>query len=356
MKILSIVGARPQFIKAAAISRIIKNFNYNHIILHTGQHFDDNMNQVFFEEMSIPMPKYNLGIASLSHGAMTGRMIEKIEEVLLEEKTDWVIIYGDTNSTLAGAIAAKKLHLKVAHIEAGLRSFNMKMPEEQNRILADRISDILFCPTQNSMNNLQNEGIINSAYGQKAFLVGDVMFDAAIYYSKNINDDPKRYILATIHRAENTNNKEKLTEIMTGLDEIAKDIEVILPLHPRTRQKMDNLGLKLQNIQIISPVSYLEMIKFLKQCEVVITDSGGLQKEAYFFRKPCLTIRNETEWVELVEQGVNILVNTNKKEIIGAFHKIRNIAEEKFNVQMYGDGDACKKIIKILVETCVKES
>jgi UDP-GlcNAc3NAcA epimerase len=274
--------------------------------------------------MKIPKPEYNLAINSLSHGAMTGRMMEEIEKVILEEKPDWVLVYGDTNSTIAGSLAAKKQHIKVAHVEAGLRSFNMDMPEEINRILTDRISDILFCPTQTAVDNLKNEGYDN--IDTKLINCGDVMLDAALYYagmSSKLNIDlPQRFILSTVHRAENTDNPERLKNIFSALSEISKEISVVLPLHPRTRHILEKSKIDCHNLHIIEPVGYLEMVDLLKNCEMVMTDSGGLQKEAYFFQKKCLTLRDETEWLELVQNGFNKLVGADRNYIISGFHRV----------------------------------
>ncbi|MEA3383322.1 MAG: UDP-N-acetylglucosamine 2-epimerase (non-hydrolyzing), partial [Campylobacterota bacterium] len=300
MKIVTILGARPQFIKAGSVSRMISNYKeIQEVIVHTGQHYDANMSDIFFEEMQIPKPDYFLGIGGKSHGAMTGQMIEKIEEVALKEKPDWIIVYGDTNSTLAGAIVASKLHIKLAHIEAGLRSFNMKMPEEVNRILTDRVSNILFCPTNTAIKNLENEGYNN--IDCKIVKSGDVMQDGAMFY-KNLAVKPTcyikdEYILCTIHRAENTDDERRVTNIFEALNEIAKEKQVILPLHPRTKKILNNLKLNIQNLTLIDPVGYLEMVWLIDNCSLVMTDSGGLQKEAYFFNKQCITLRDETEWV-----------------------------------------------------------
>ena len=365
MKILTIIGARPQFIKAAAVSRAIKEYNLQSknkitdIIIHTGQHFDKNMSQIFFEEMSIPIPDYNLEINSLSHGAMTGRMLEKIEKILINEKPDWVLVYGDTNSTLAGALAASKLHVKIAHVEAGLRSFNMKMPEEINRVLTDRISDILFSPTETGVNNLKKEGFPNklsSKNDQQVINVGDVMYDSALYYS-GFSRVPKLdkelllkpFCLATVHRQENTENPEKVKKIFEAFYKISNDIPIILPLHPRTCKLIQNLNLKIQNLFLIDPVSYLEMIWLLRNCSFIMTDSGGLQKEAYFFKKPCITLREETEWMELVEIGVNFVVGSSKSKILDSYNSMN---EQIFNFELnpYGDGNAANRIINILME------
>ena len=351
IKIITIIGARPQFIKAASISRIIKKTQeISEIIVHTGQHFDANMSEIFFEEMDIPKPNYNLNINSMSHGAMTGQMLEKIEKVLLKEKPDWVLIYGDTNSTIAGALAAKKLHIKVVHIEAGLRSFNMNMPEEINRILTDRISDILFCPTDTAITNLRNEGYDN--IDCKIIKSGDVMQDAALFYSKKEKkpeiEIPDKFILVTIHRAENTDNPERLVAILEALNEIAKETAIILPLHPRTAKIIQHSKFKTRNLTIIEPVGYLEMVYLLNRCKLVMTDSGGLQKEAFFFKKPCITLRNETEWVELVENRFNTITGSNYKKILSAY-KNQNY-NFNFDINLYGNGKASEIIIKTLLE------
>ena len=349
IKILTILGARPQFIKAGTISReIAKHKEIKEIILHTGQHYDSNMSDIFFEEMKIPKPDYFLGTGGKSHGAMTGQMIEKIEEVTLKEKPDWILVYGDTNSTLAGAIVASKLHIKLAHIEAGLRSFNMNMPEEINRILTDRISNILFCPTDTAIENLEKEGFEN--FNCKIIKSGDVMQDGAIFYKKlavkpNNIELKNDFILCTIHRAENTDDENKLKNIFSALNEIACEKQIILPLHPRTKKIIENLNICVENLTIIEPVGYLEMVWFIDNCSLVMTDSGGLQKEAYFFAKPCLTLREETEWVELVETGVNTLVGTDKDKILSEYNKIE-IKKVDFGKNLYGNGNASNFIIK----------
>jgi len=341
-----------QFIKASALSRAIaKHKDIEELIIHTGQHFDPNMSDVFFNQMKIPKPDYNLEINSLSHAAMTGRMMEQIEKILLAEQPDWVVVFGDTNSTIAGALAAKKLHIKVAHIEAGLRSFNDKMPEEINRILTDRISDILFCPTITAVNNLMKEGYDN--LNCKIARTGDVMQDAALFFAKKAVkpefDIPKKFVLATIHRAENTDDLDRLNSIFEALNEIGKDMPVLLPLHPRTKKiiRNDNIKIDNDNIFIVEAVGYLEMIYLLQKCQLVMTDSGGLQKEAYFFKKYCLTLRDETEWVELVENGFNLLVAADKSKIIDGF-KIAKKSKPDFSKQLYGGGKAANEIVKIL--------
>ncbi len=351
IKLATIIGARPQFIKAAALSRkIAENNNINEIIIHTGQHFDTNMSDIFFDEMNIPKPNYNLNINGLNHGAMTGQMLQKIEEILIIEKPDWILVYGDTNSTIAGALAAKKLHIKVAHVEAGLRSFNMDMPEEINRILTDRISDILFCPTYTAVKNLLNEGYDNIKC--KIAKSGDIMQDAAIFYSKKEQKPkinlPKEFILATIHRAENTDNKKRLSEIFTALNQIAKETNIIIPLHPRTAKIIKNSEFQTQNLTIIEPVGYLEMVYMLNRCKMVMTDSGGLQKEAFFFKKPCITLRNETEWIELIKNNFNQIAGADKNKIINTYknHKFNT----NFNINLYGNGKAAENIINQLIK------
>jgi len=348
MKILTILGARPQFIKAGSLSReIAKHEEIVEIIVHTGQHYDSNMSDVFFEEMQIAKPNYFLGIGGKSQGAMTGQMIEKIEEVCLKENPDWVIVYGDTNSTLSGAIVASKLHIKLAHIEAGLRSFNLNMPEEVNRILTDRISNILFCPTDTAMINLKNEGYEN--FNCKILNSGDVMRDGAIFYkdlavkpSIEIKDE---FILCTIHRAENTDDESRLKNIFKALIEISKEKQIILPLHPRTKKILKNLKLNLQNLTIVEPVGYLEMTWLITNCKLIMTDSGGLQKEAFFFQKYCITLREETEWIELVDNKYNILVGADQKKILCAYSNSYKYDNLNFNIDFYGEGFASKIIV-----------
>lgn len=357
MKIVTIIGARPQFIKAATVSRtIINSDKICEILVHTGQHFDHNMSDVFFNELEIPKPHYNLGIGSCSHGAMTGRQLEAIENILNNECPDWVLVYGDTNSTLAAAIAAVKLHIPVAHVEAGLRSFNRSMPEEINRILVDHCSSLFFAPTQTAVNNLDAEGI----KGEKVVLSGDVMFDAALFYGqkaeqkKYLLDDlginNSRYVLMTFHRAENTDDVDVVKQIVKGILEVAQVMTVVLPLHPRTRKVIDKLGLLSQleqTIKVIDPVGYLDMVILEKNAALIVTDSGGVQKEAYFHRIPCITLRKETEWIELIDNGWNKLVDPSQGKIyeaIVAGHK------SKAWEPLYGNGDAADCIVKELLE------
>ncbi len=353
MKIMTILGARPQFIKAGSVSReIAKHIDIKEIIVHTGQHYDSNMSDIFFDEMKIPKPDYFLGVGGKSHGAMTGQMIEKIEEVAIDENPDWIMVYGDTNSTLAGAIVASKLHIKLAHIEAGLRSFNMKMPEEVNRILTDRVSNILFCPTDTAVSNLKNEGY--DKLDCKIIKSGDVMQDGALFYrnlAKKPNVDIKdNFILCTIHRAENTDNENRLRSIFESLDEIAKDRQIVLPLHPRTKKIIENLKINVKNLTFIDPLGYLEMVWLIDNCSLVMTDSGGLQKEAYFFEKNCITLRDETEWVELVECGANVLVGADREKIIKAYTENSLFDNGSFKIDLYGAGKASESIVKELKE------
>ena len=357
MKILTILGARPQFIKAGAVSREIRKQqkegkNIEEIIVHTGQHYDKNMSDVFFEELQIPKPYYFLGVGGKSHGAMTGEMIIKLEEVMQKEKPDVVLVYGDTNSTLAGAIAASKLHIPIAHVEAGLRSFNMNMPEEINRILTDRVSKWLFCPTETAVKNLKNEGFEN--FSCKIINSGDVMQDGAMFY-KNLAKKPlceikDDFILCTIHRAENTDNENRLKNIFEALNNIAKEKQIILPLHPRTKKILKNLKINFENLTIIEPVGYLEMVWLIDNCRLVMTDSGGLQKEAYFFKKPCITLRDETEWVELVDIGANVLVGADKKKILNTFKNNSKFEIQNLKLNLYGNGRASEKIVKELLK------
>jgi UDP-GlcNAc3NAcA epimerase len=355
-KIVTIVGARPQFVKASALSRALQEEGVEELLVHTGQHFDDNMAEIFFRQMDIPEPRYNLGIHSLTHGAMTGRMLEEIEKVLLIEKPSAVVVYGDTNSTLAGALAAAKLHIPVAHVEAGLRSFNMNMPEEINRILTDRISTFLFCPTDTAIANLKLEGFDN--FPSQVILSGDVMYDVALFYSQRsseksdilrqlrLNQHP--FILATLHRQENTDDPSRLMEILEALNELSGDFRIVLPLHPRTRKIIADRGLALK-FETIEPVGYFDMMELLKSCSFVITDSGGLQKETFFFGKHCLVVRDETEWTELVDLGFNFLVGADKGKILQKSTEVRNF-NRPFDARPYGNGDAASRIARILKE------
>ena len=357
-KIVTIIGARPQFVKAAMVSRALDKNDIEEIIVHTGQHYDKNMSDIFFEQLEIPKPKYNLGIGSGSHGKQTGEMLIKIEEVLLQEKPDYVMVYGDTNSTLAGALAASKLLIPVIHIEAGLRSFNMAMPEEQNRVLTDHISKILICSTQTAVDNLKNEGITENVY-----LTGDVMCDSAIYYSNlaekrinlyNINLVPiyekkeiTEWYLATIHRQENTMNDRNLFNILSVFEKLDK--MVIFSVHPRIRKMIDKLNKenKYKNVYFIEPVDYLTMLYLTKNACKVVTDSGGLQKECYILDTPCITIRDQTEWVETLKNGYNVLSKPEEQELYNKIMSARIHDDNK--IHYYGDGEASKKINEIIL-------
>ena len=354
MKVLTILGARPQFVKAATVSRELKKANVHEVIIHTGQHFDANMSQVFFDEMDIPAPHYNLEINSLGHGAMTGRMMEKLEEIMINEKPDYVLVYGDTNSTLAGALTASKLHIPVAHIEAGLRSFDRKMPEEVNRILTDRISQLLFCPTTTAIHNLEKEGYTH--FDCRIIHSGDVMYDAVLFYRdkaqkhstilKTLQLEGKPYILVTIHRAENTNDIHRLKSIVSALNELAKEATIVFPLHPRTKAYLKSNNMVL-NATLIDPVGYFDMLQLLSHSKMVMTDSGGLQKEAYFFGKYCITLRDQTEWVELAEEGANTIAGAEQASILAAYHSSKNKVLS-LNPALYGDGHAAALIAKEL--------
>lgn len=355
LKILTIIGARPQFIKASIVSKFFKESGFiDETIVHTGQHFDFNMDKIFFKELSIPTPKYNLNINSVSHGEMTGRMIIDLERIIIQEKPNFILVYGDTNSTLAGALAAKKLHVKIIHVEAGLRSFNLRMPEEVNRILTDRISDILFCPTEKSVTNLRNEGFDN--FDCKIVKNGDVMFDLALQSKKLIDDlkfpiretENQKFVLCTIHREENTNDTEKLKSIINALNRIAGEIEVILPLHPRTKKSLDFNKTKL-NFKTYDPLGYLDMLKLLEHCSLVITDSGGLQKEAFFFNKNCVTLREQTEWTELVENGFNVIAGSDENTIYDSYRTMIS-KNNDFDIDLYGNGNASQIILDTLYE------
>lgn len=344
MKIVTIVGARPQFIKAAIVSKQIKKINQiDEILIHTGQHYDQNMSQIFFDQLNIPQSKYNLEINKFHHGKMTGLMLSEIEKILLIEQPKGVLVYGDTNSTLAASLAAAKLNIPVFHIEAGLRSYNRSMPEEINRVLTDHISSLLFCPSKNSVSILSKEGI-----NKGVFLTGDVMYDLFLLENKSIEKINKEYVLATIHRQENTEDPKKLKAIIDGLEKINTKIKVFLPLHPRTEKKIKEYKLS-PTFTLLQPISYKKMLNYIANSKLVITDSGGLQKEAFFAKKKCITIRDETEWVELIQNEVNVLCETSKDAIFLAFNKMleRNC---DFSQNLYGNGDASIKIVNKIME------
>jgi UDP-GlcNAc3NAcA epimerase len=379
MKLLSIVGARPQFIKAAVISRAAAAAGVEEVVLHTGQHFDHNMSRVFFEELALPRPRHHLGIHSQSHARMTGRMMEAMEPILAAEAPDWVLVYGDTDSTLAGALAAAKLGLPLAHVEAGLRSFNRAMPEEINRLVADRVSWLLLCPTTAAMHNLAREGVavgpdlagrdglarlqrepvVVSRDRPLAVRVGDVMFDAARFYARRAREVSRLprelglrkggYLLATIHRAENTDQPARLRAIWEGLCLAAEEEPVVWPVHPRTRAALAGLGLGERppaGMMLLEPVGYLDMVALELGARAILTDSGGVQKEAFFFGRPCVTVRGETEWVELVEAGWNRLVPAQAEAIARAAAQART--PEGAPPLLYGDGRAGEKVVALL--------
>lgn len=357
-KILTIIGARPQFIKASVVSKAItERDGLQEIIVHTGQHFDANMSDIFFDQLAIPRPHHQLDIHGGSHGGMTGRMLIEIEKVLQQESPDCVLVYGDTNSTLAGALAAAKLHIPVAHVEAGLRSFNMQMPEEVNRILTDRVSNILFCPTDAAVGNLAKEGFpYTMANGQSQHIaqVGDVMQDSAQLFATRASAPEgialgDGFVLATIHRAENTDAPERLAGIITALDSVAQTMPVVLPMHPRTRGVLEQRGIHPRHITLINPVGYLQMLWLLQRCGLVVTDSGGVQKEAFFMGKACVTLRDQTEWVELLEVGANVLVGADQEKIIDAIQ--RNLGRAvRDEGALYGGGQAAGRVAASLEE------
>lgn len=359
MKVVTVVGARPQFIKAAAVSRVIRDSyagKIEEVLVHTGQHYDDNMSKVFFDELDIPHPKYNLEISGGQHGAMTGRMMEAVENVLLQEKPDWLLIYGDTNSTLAGALAAAKLHIPVAHVEAGLRSFNMRMPEEINRILSDRVSSLLFCPTESAVNNLNVDGISEGVHN-----TGDVMYDVALFYKDRARQQSSilsklnllhgKFALATCHRAENTDDPSRLGAILAALADVSSQLSVVLPLHPRTRNLIIKYGQShlLSNLTVVEPLPFLDMIALEQAAKVILTDSGGVQKEAYFYGVPCITMREETEWVETIAAEANVLVGANRLVLMEWINKLQaNQWCPDFSGTPYGTGRAAERILQTL--------
>lgn len=359
IRVATIVGARPQFVKAATVTRAIAGKSgLEEVLIHTGQHYDENLSAVFFADMDIPAPQYQLGVGSGSHGVQTAHMLEAIEKVLIELNPDWVLLYGDTNSTLAGALAAAKMNIPLAHVEAGLRSFNRSMPEEINRIVADHVADLLFAPSKAAVENLKKEGIRWDAIHQ----VGDVMYDAALYYAKKAEENsriletlslrPKDYLLATIHRAENTDDPTRLKLVFSSLAEISKQLEVVLPLHPRTRQHLKQWEIpteQLEKLRIIEPVGYLDMTQLEANAHLIATDSGGVQKEAYFHRVPCVTLREETEWVELLELGVNRLAPPlDGQAVHRALVEMMEWGDRGFGEALYGDGHAAERIVEIL--------
>lgn len=363
MKLLTVVGARPQFVKAATLSRAIARNNaargaaIEERIVHTGQHYDVNMSDVFFRELAIPEPAHHLGVGSGSHGWQTGRMLEGLEKILLDERPDMTLVYGDTNSTLAGALAAAKLHVPVAHVEAGLRSFNRRMPEEVNRVLADHLSDQLFCPTDHSVANLAREGIVEGV-----FKVGDIMFDSVLHYRARIERhpgalaahalSPKGYYLATVHRAENTDSARNLRGIFAAFGEIQRRNPVIVALHPRTRQFLQTHQVGVPaGVRLLEPLSYFEMIELELNARIILTDSGGVQKEAFFAGTPCLTLREETEWVETTALNANILCGASPERIVAALERFEEgSVVPDFAASPYGTGNAAEKIVDALLQ------
>lgn len=350
MKIITVIGARPQFIKAAAFSHALKsNCNIKEIIIHTGQHFDQNMSEIFFNQLEIPHPDYHLDSGGKSHGTMTAYQLVEIEKILEKENPDFIILYGDTNSTLSGALAASKLRIPIVHIEAGLRSHNMDMPEEINRIITDRMSQLLFCPSNDAKENLIREGYQN--FDTEIHIVGDIMLDTFKLFIEHLEikkpiEEP--YIVCTIHRQENTDKTHKLIEIIEGLNEIAKTSKIIFPMHPRTKKIIRNQKILLnKNLIVTKPMSYINFLSHIKYCDLVITDSGGLQKESYFMKKNCLVIRDETEWNELIFHNFNKLCRVSKEEILKNYND-RFKLNNKFDLPLYGDGNAADQIIKIL--------
>jgi len=356
MKIVSIVGARPQFIKCNPVSKELRK-DHQEILVHTGQHYDYEMSKLFFEEMGIPKPDYNLDVGSGPQGKQTGEMLIKIEKVLLEEKPDFVLVYGDTNSTLAGALAATKLHIKVGHVEAGLRSFDTSMPEEINRVLTDHASSVLFAPTQTAVENLQNEGITNGVYR-----TGDVMYDALLHnitiaetsaILETLEIKPKKYFLATIHRQSNTDNVKNLSHILEAFSHVEE--KVIFPVHPRTQKFIKTYGLEEKikdNVSLVKPVGYIDFLWLEKNAKKILTDSGGIQKEAYLLKIPCITLRENTEWIETVEDKWNVLVGADKEKIIDA---AKSFTPPQKQSNHFGDGKASKKIKNVLDENSIKK-
>ncbi len=370
MKILTVVGARPQFIKASAVSRTIAKFNrseilrtvkpeqtiFTEVLVHTGQHYDDELSAIFFRELEIPEPHYCLEVGSGFHGWQTAQMLVQLEPILMRENPDVVLVYGDTNSTLAGALAAAKIHIPVAHVEAGLRSFNRAMPEEINRVLTDHIADLLFCPSRVAQDNLARENITKGVH-----VVGDVMYDALSFIAGHAGEvpdilaqlhlKPQSFLIATLHRAENTDNPERLANIISALEELSRDEPVVLPLHPRTLKCLNELGITAgqsrdSNLKIIEPVGYITMVALEKSARMILTDSGGMQKEAYWLGVPCITLRDETEWVETVENGWNILAGADSSQII---HSVRSFLPPSNRMPLYGDSKTAERIVTLLL-------
>lgn len=364
MKIVSVVGARPQFVKLAPLTRAIAARNSSgvgrieHVVIDTGQHYDERLSAAFFRDLCLPEPDYRLGVGSASHAVQTARMLERLESALLQEKPDWTIVYGDTNSTLAGALAAAKLHLRVAHVEAGLRSFNRKMPEEINRVVADHVSDRLLCPTAVAVENLRREGVTQGVH-----LVGDVMADAVFFHVETARQnstvlsrlglESRQYVLATVHRAGNTDDPSRLSAIVSALHRVAESqMPVMLPLHPRTRKALEmlRLGAHSPRLRLVEPVPYLDMLSLIREARLVVTDSGGVQKEALLLGVPTLTLRDETEWVETVEEGWNTLVGADEQKIVAEVERVTRESLPPSSPSPYGSGCAGECIVAILCE------
>jgi UDP-GlcNAc3NAcA epimerase len=366
LKVATVVGARPQFIKAAAVSRAIARHNaacperpITEVLIHTGQHYDYGMSAVFFHELELPEPAHHLSVGSGPHGAQTGEMLKRVEAVLLAEKPDLALVYGDTNSTLAGALAAAKLHVPVAHVEAGLRSFNQRMPEEVNRILTDHLSTWLFCPSEQAVQNLAQEGIRKGVY-----LAGDVMYDVLLWQLPQARErqslltewglQPGSYALATVHRAESTDDPQRLRSIFIALERLARNgLPVVLPLHPRTGEALGTAGIVPESVHIMQPASYEEMLCLEANARVILTDSGGLQKEAYWLGVPCVTLREETEWLETVTAGWNVLVGCDPERIVDA---VRKLQPKDSRSSLYGNGNSAESIVRGLIEAGIKPS
>lgn len=350
MKVVTIVGARPQFIKAAPVSRALAQAGHREYVIHTGQHYDTEMSQVFFDELGIPAPSHHLGVGSGSHGWQTGQMLAQIEAVLAEIHPDWVLVFGDTNSTIAGTLAAAKMHIRTGHVEAGLRSFNRSMPEEINRIVADHCADVLFAPTERAMELLANEGL-----QERSVLAGDVMYDAHLMFARRAQERrlavelalrPGDFFVATLHRAGTTDDAAKLAAAVEALNRVASEIApVVMPLHPRTRSAIERHNITVSGIRMLSPLSYLELLSLLQDCRAVLTDSGGLQKEAYFARKLCFTLRDETEWTETVATGANVLCGTDPEIVLRSALETDRPPYSAFDAKFYGDGNASQRIV-----------
>lgn len=356
LRVASVVGARPQFVKAAVVSRAVRSRGVEESLVHTGQHYDEAMSRLFFDELEIPEPDHNLGVGSGPHGEQTGRMLAGLEEVFIKDPPDWVVVFGDTNTTLAAALAAAKLHIPVAHVEAGLRSFNRRMPEEINRILTDHASDLLLAPTETAVEFLRREGLS----GEHVQWVGDVMYDASLFYREKASErdsilermglEAGRYGLVTVHRAESTDEPARLKAILDGLALVGEELPLVLPLHPRTREAIRSMGIeptRLENVRVLEPVGYLEMIQLEEGASIIVTDSGGVQKEAFFFRVPCVTLRGETEWTELVDLGWNELVPPDDPRTV-AERIVANVGRRGREAEPYGEGRAGEKIAEVL--------